>query len=119
MTSVLVKARSELVLPANFPLGGVVDVSFMFHSAVPASNIPALSPTRGSCGPPVVIGAVVDMLAVVPVFLAQEASAAMPTTAAKPSRAVARRECMRVQRGAIEGSSEGAGWVGNGKREIT
>src|SRR5471030_1129266 len=42
------KARSELVTPRNFSDGCVLDTSVMFHAASPASNLPALRPTRGS-----------------------------------------------------------------------
>src|SRR5687767_397757 len=43
-----VKARSELVTPRNFSDGGVVDTSFRFHAAWPASHWPGDRPTRGS-----------------------------------------------------------------------
>ena len=49
-------ARSEFVLPTNFPDGFVVDTSFMFHSASPASYMPPFSPTRGSG-----LGAAIDI----------------------------------------------------------
>src|SRR4030095_15449458 len=41
-------ARSECVAPSDFPVGGVVEMRFMFHAACPASHQPALRPTRGS-----------------------------------------------------------------------
>src|SRR6478752_4313270 len=56
MTSVPMNARSELIrrrspgvdrLRKSFD-GFVVDTSRRFHAAVPASNQPALRPTRGS-----------------------------------------------------------------------
>src|SRR5678816_3053586 len=42
------KVRSELTPLRNFSGGRVVETSFMFHVACPASHMPALSPTRGS-----------------------------------------------------------------------
>ena len=36
------------MLCRNLPSGGVVDTSFMFQVAMPASYSPALRPTRGS-----------------------------------------------------------------------
>src|SRR5215510_14960110 len=41
-------ARSECVAPSDFPVGGVVEIMFMFQAAWPASHQPAFSPTRGS-----------------------------------------------------------------------
>src|SRR5215203_4115011 len=41
-------ARSECVAPSDFPVGGVVEIMFMFQAAWPASHHPALRPTRGS-----------------------------------------------------------------------
>src|SRR6516164_6234702 len=41
-------ARSEFVIPSKPCVGFVVDTSFMFHAAVPASYTPGLRPTRGS-----------------------------------------------------------------------
>src|SRR5260221_11499995 len=41
-------ARSECVAPRTFPVGGVVESMRMFQAACPASQRPALSPTRGS-----------------------------------------------------------------------
>src|SRR3989454_7010843 len=52
-----VKARSELVTPANFSEGGVFETTRRFHDASPASMSPARRPTRGSG-----LGATVDML---------------------------------------------------------
>src|SRR5712692_9489618 len=50
-------ARSECVAPSTFPLGGVVEIMRMFHAAWPASQRPALSPTRGSG-----VGAVIETI---------------------------------------------------------
>src|SRR5262245_6189913 len=41
-------ARSECVAPSDFPVGGVVEIMFMFHAACAASHQPAFRPTRGS-----------------------------------------------------------------------
>src|SRR5436190_22599994 len=41
-------ARSECVAPSDLPVGGVVEIMFMFQAACPASHQPALRPTRGS-----------------------------------------------------------------------
>src|SRR4029450_5225911 len=41
-------ARSECVAPSDFPVGGVVEIMFMFQAAWPASHHPAFRPTRGS-----------------------------------------------------------------------
>src|SRR5688572_822574 len=43
-----VKARSELVTPRNFSVGGVVDTRRIFQAACAASHRPAARPTRGS-----------------------------------------------------------------------
>src|SRR5689334_3017616 len=48
MTYLPLKARSECVAPSVFPVGGVVEIIFMFHAASPASQRPGLRPTRGS-----------------------------------------------------------------------
>src|SRR5580704_6361711 len=48
MTVFPMNARSELDLPTNASGGRMVDTKCMFHSACPASQRPALSPTRGS-----------------------------------------------------------------------
>src|SRR5687768_3909142 len=52
-----VKAMSELVLPANGPVGGDFDTTRKFHAASAASIFPALRPTRASG-----LGAGVDMV---------------------------------------------------------
>ncbi len=41
-------ARSECVAPSTFSVGGVVEISFRFQAACPASQTPAARPTRGS-----------------------------------------------------------------------
>src|SRR5262245_12296079 len=51
------KARSELVLPRNFPDGGVLERTRRFHTASCAFIRPALRPIRGSG-----LGGEVDML---------------------------------------------------------
>src|SRR5579863_6213225 len=51
------KARSEFVLPMKSAGGFMLATRCMFHSAWAASNMPALSPTRGSG-----IGAIADRL---------------------------------------------------------
>src|ERR687892_444908 len=43
-----VKARSELVIPANCSGGGVSEITRRFHTASSASVSPARSPTLGS-----------------------------------------------------------------------
>src|ERR1051326_7162121 len=48
MTYWPVNARSELVLPRNFPDGGVLDTTRRFQVASPASINPARRPIRGS-----------------------------------------------------------------------
>src|ERR1051325_9137093 len=48
MTSWPVNARSELVLPRNFPDGGVLESTRRFQVASPASINPARRPIRGS-----------------------------------------------------------------------
>src|SRR2546430_17192579 len=52
-------ARSEWVAPRDVPLGGVLDIRFMFQAACPASHQPAFRPTRGSG-----VGVVPDTIAV-------------------------------------------------------
>src|SRR5687768_10161857 len=42
------KARSELMFERNSGGGGVRESTRRFHTASPASNMPALRPTRGS-----------------------------------------------------------------------
>src|SRR5499427_6377869 len=41
-------ARSDRVAPSTGSVGGVVEIIFMFQAAWPASQRPALRPTRGS-----------------------------------------------------------------------
>src|SRR6476646_827394 len=48
MTYLPVNARSECVEPSTRPFGGVVESIRMFHAAWPASQRPALRPTRVS-----------------------------------------------------------------------
>src|SRR5215207_5587966 len=75
-----VKARSELVLPKNFPVGGVFESTRRFQAASPASIKPARRPTRGSG-----FGAAADMLpagdgALPPGVEAERAQAAADTS---------------------------------------
>src|ERR1700691_3114076 len=64
MTYLPSKARSEFVLSTKSLDGGELDTRRMFHDAWPASNSPALRPTRGSG-----LGGVGDMLTPAPTVL--------------------------------------------------
>src|SRR5882672_93405 len=79
--------RSELVLPANFSDGGVLEATRRFQVASCAFIIPARSPTRGSG-----LGAVVDML-MLGVDVAQAATA---------SRTIARKRMSDPYERAVE-----------------
>src|ERR671936_3060561 len=48
MAYLALNARSELVTPRNFSVGGVVEIILMFHAACAASHRPGFRPTRGS-----------------------------------------------------------------------
>src|SRR5919201_53825 len=48
MAYLALNARSELVTPRNFSVGGVVEIILIFHAACAASHRPGARPTRGS-----------------------------------------------------------------------